>query len=36
MTVARKASNAMFIDFAHVLADISADAILPYFRKPFR
>ena len=24
----------MFIDFAHVLADSSADAILPYFRKP--
>jgi len=24
----------MYVDFAHVVADISADAILPYFRKP--
>jgi hypothetical protein len=24
----------MHLEFAHVLADISARAILPYFRKP--
>ena len=35
MTVARNVPTARYIDFAHVLADISADAILPYFRKSF-
>jgi histidinol-phosphatase len=34
VTVARNASTATYVEFAHVLADISAEAILPYFRKP--
>jgi myo-inositol-1(or 4)-monophosphatase len=33
VTVARNPSTGALVDFAHVLADISADAILPYFRK---
>lgn len=33
MTAARKASNATLVGFAHVLADISGETILPYFRK---
>jgi histidinol phosphatase-like enzyme (inositol monophosphatase family) len=36
VTIARNVSIATYVDFAHVLADISADAVLPYFRKPFR
>jgi myo-inositol-1(or 4)-monophosphatase len=33
VTAARNPSTGALVDFAHVLADISAEAILPYFRK---
>jgi myo-inositol-1(or 4)-monophosphatase len=36
VTAARKSASSLqaFVEFAHVLADISGEAILPYFRKP--
>lgn len=34
MTSARTAAARSHLDFAHLLADISGEAILPYFRKP--
>ncbi len=34
MTSSRNIASKAELEFAHVLADISADAILPYFRKP--
>jgi myo-inositol-1(or 4)-monophosphatase len=34
VTSARIRSTAQYLEFAHVLADISGKAILPYFRKP--
>jgi histidinol phosphatase-like enzyme (inositol monophosphatase family) len=34
VTSVRNSATRMHLDFAHVLADISGEAILPYFRKP--
>ena len=34
MTSARNAATRAHLEFAHVLADISGEAILPHFRKP--
>ena len=34
VTTDRTTASRAHLEFAHVLADISADAILPYFRKP--